>query len=79
MTTLSINGREVKTNWYKGRCSYPLSNGEDRNGWRIRVKTDFRESDEEFVERLGEFYSRVSLYESTTNVPGYHEVFAYVK
>jgi len=78
MTTLNINGREVKTNWREGRYDYPFCDGNGRPGWRIELKEP-GETLREMVERLGQRYSRVSLYTVTTRVRGYYEHIAFCK
>ena len=77
MTTMIINGREVKTN-YAPYKSYSFCDGNDRKGWTMRT-AKFGETPEEMVHRLGEYYSRVSIYMVTTRVKGYYEYIAYCK
>lgn len=72
--------KEIKTNYRSGRCSYPVCNGENREGWSMKLKDSCRETNEEFYERLASRgYSRISFYEVTTRIKGLHEVIAYVK
>ena len=71
--------KEIKTN-YKPFRSYPLCDGNNREGWRMKLKNDCRESNKEFFERLvAEGYTKISFYEVTTRVRGYHDVIAYCK
>jgi len=51
-----------------------------KNGWRIMVKNSSRESNEDLIKRLNVLgYNKIKLYEETTNVRGYHHVFAMCK
>lgn len=71
--------KEIKTNYVEGRSTYPLCNGESKNGWTMKLK-EFKESDKEFYERLVAMgYTNIKFYEVTTRVKGLHETIAYVK
>lgn len=72
--------KEIKTNYEKGRFSYPMCNGESRNGWIMKLKKDCRESNNEFYQRLvEEGYTTIKFYEVSTRVRGLHNTIAYVK
>lgn len=72
--------KEVITNYREDRYTYPLCAGEDKEGWYMMLKKDFRESDKDFFERLKRAgWRRISFYEVSTAVRGYHETIAYVK
>ena len=72
--------KEIKTNYRKGRFSYPMCNGEDRNGWTMKLKRDCKESIGEFYQRLVDLgYTNIKFYEVATRVRGYHDTIAYVK
>lgn len=78
MTTLIINDHEVKTNWKPGRGSFPVCDGNGRDGWTMCL-VQFGESVDEALHRLGKHYNRVSFYEVTTCVKGYHKTIAFCK
>lgn len=78
MTTMIVDGREVKTNYREGRYLYPFCNGDTREGWTMEI-AEFNETPREIVERLGKRYSRVSIYMVTTRVRGIYEYLAYCK
>ncbi len=44
--------RKFITNYREDRYTYPLCAGEDKEGWYMMLKKDFRESDKDFFERL---------------------------
>lgn len=70
---------EIKTNYKKGRYSYPMCNGEERNGYTMKLR-EFRESIDDFYKRLVESgYTTISFYEVSTRVRGLHNTIAYVK
>lgn len=72
--------KEIKTNYREGRCSYPLCNGENKEGWIMKLKESHRETNEEFFERLASSgYTKISLYEVSTRIKGLHDTIAYVK
>lgn len=72
--------KEIKTNYRKGRYSFPMCNGEDRKGWTMKIKESCRESNEEFFQRLVERgYTHISFYEVSTRIRGLHDTIAYVK
>lgn len=71
--------KEIKTNYRVGRYGYPLCNGENREGWLMRL-AEFRETPKEFYERLVKLgYTRISLYEVSTRIKGVHDLIAYCK
>lgn len=72
--------KEIKTNYEKGRFSYPMCNGQDKKGWIMKLKNDCRESNNEFYQRLvEEGYTTIMFYEVSTRVRGFHNTIAYVK
>lgn len=72
--------KEVKTNYKPGRYEYPMCNGENRNGWIMKLQESPRENVREMYERLVELgYTHISFYEVSTRVKGVHNIIAYVK
>lgn len=70
----------IKTNYRKERYSYPVCNGENKEGWIMKLKESCRESNSEFFQRLVDSgYTHISFYEVTTRIKGYHNTIAYVK
>ena len=70
---------KIRSNYRKERYSYPLCNGEDREGWIMKLK-EFGESIDEFYERLVNCgYKKISFYEVSTRIRGLHDTIAYVK
>lgn len=71
--------KDIKTN-YAPYKTYALCDGNNRKGWAMELKKNCRETDKEFFERLVSYgYTRISFYEVSTRVRGYHEVIAYCK
>lgn len=77
MKKIIINGREITTNL---GGNYSVGNGESTATMELKVKTDCRETDEEFVKRLAEKgYTKITLKYATTCVRGYYKTYALVK
>lgn len=71
--------KEVKTN-YLEFASYRLCNGNDKKGYIMKLKSNCRESNKEFYERLvNEGWTTIMFYEVSTRIRGLHDVIAYVK
>lgn len=71
--------KEIKTNYRVGRYEYPISNGNNREGWIMKL-AEFRETPKEFYERLVKLgYAKISLYEVSTRIKGVHNLIAYCK
>ena len=71
--------KEIKTN-YAPFKTYALCNGNNKEGWLLKIKNSCRESNEEFYNRLvEEGYTNIKFYETSTRVRGIHNVIAYVK
>lgn len=72
--------KEIKTNYREGRYTYPISNGENREGWTMKLQNSCSESPKEMYERLIEAgYTKISFYEVTTRIKGLHNIIAYCK
>lgn len=79
MKKIMINGVEVTTN-YEPFKDYPMGNGERRATMTLIVKKDCHESAKEMLERcVANGYTRVTFYEASTRVRGYHSIYAYAK
>lgn len=50
-----------------------------KNGWRLRQAISCRETAQEMYDRLSREYSQVKIYEGTTRIRGYHDIFALCK
>lgn len=73
-----INGKEVKTNY--GKVNYPLWNGNDYPTTMRVMEIPLGESEESVLEQLvDKGYTKVTFYERTTRVRGYHHVYAFYK
>lgn len=68
MQKITVNGKEVNTNY--GRESYPVAPTS-----MMLDYLPFRMSEKEFLEKaVEEGYTKVTFYEETTNVRGYHKI-----
>lgn len=70
MHKMTVNGKEITTN-YKERVSYPITDGNGNYQDSVR----FGETEESALNRLvDKGYTRITFYEMTTSVRGYHHV-----
>ena len=78
MKKLNINGREVLTN-YERFADYPIDHRSyAHKNATLCLRKNHCESDEEMLERLVERgFTRITFYETTTRVKGYHDLIAY--
>ena len=90
MRKINVNGREITTNFgCQGWNGYPYSNGEDKatmtmclRKWVLSEGDKYvhQESEEEMFNRLvSKGYTRITFYETTTNVKGLHDLIAFCK
>ena len=79
MKKLNINGHEVLTNYPGGWTGYPIdSRSYSHKNSTLCLTANSRETDKQMLERLAEKgYTRITFYETTTRVKGYHELIAY--
>lgn len=76
MKKMIVNGKEITTNY---GANYSLWNGEGKDTMvcrRVMPSKTAWDLLEDFVE---EGYTRVTFYETTTCVRGYHQVYAFAK
>lgn len=73
-----INDKEIVTNLGENGANTIVA-GNNLPNYTICVKNSYSESDEEFVERLSKFYSRIRLARTTTRIRGIYDTFAYCR
>ena len=81
MKTITINGKEVRTNYRQSSLGYPvLSRANSRKSMSLHITKSCRETDEQMLERLAaRGYSTITFYYTTTRVKGYYDLIAYCK
>ena len=78
MKAMTVNGREIKTNFNK-MCNFPVYNG---YGGTTMTYNRIRSSEtiEQMFNRLvEEGYTRITFYRMTTAVRGWNEIIAFCK
>lgn len=79
MNKMIIDGVEVKTNYTGKSKTYPVSDGSGHDTMNMILMAP-REREMDVLKRLvKEGYTRVTFYEETTCVRGYHKIFAFAK
>lgn len=78
MKKITINGKEITTNLGESGA-YTIVKGNNLPNYTICIKNSYNESDEEFVERLSKYYSRIRLARTTTTIRGLYSTFAYCR
>ena len=81
MTKVTVNGKEIKTNYKQSVHGYPiLSRANNRKTMALHLPKSCRETDEQMLKRLVEAgYSTITFYYTTTRVKGYYDLIAYCK
>ena len=78
MTKMFVNGVEITTNYTAPQ--FPIWDGRERPKTMSVHKEKFGEGLRCFLERMVALgYKRVTFYETTTRVRGYHEFYAFCK
>ena len=78
MKKIVVNGKEIVTNLGESGAE-TIVRGDNLPNYVICVKNSYRETDEEFVERLSKYYSRIRLARTTTMIRGIYNTFAYCR
>lgn len=79
MNKMIIDGVEVKTNYTGKSKSYPVGDGNGKATMTMILMSP-RETEMDVLKRLvKEGYTRVTFYEETTCVRGYHKLYAFAK
>lgn len=70
------NGEKINVNYGSGKLQERM----ERNGWRMMLRENYRESPSELYERLkANGYKQVKVYWDSTMIRGLHTYFAFVK
>lgn len=79
MNKMIIDGVEVKTNYTGKSKSYPIGDGYGKSTMTMILMAP-RETELDVLKRLvRKGYTRVTFYEETTCVRGYHKLYAFAK
>lgn len=78
MRKIIINGKEITTNLGESGANTIVA-GNKLPNYYMCLKDSCRETDEEFVERLSHYYSRIRLAQVTTAIRGLYKTIAYCR
>lgn len=79
MNKIMVDGVEVTTNYPGGASGYPYSDGNDKKTMKM-ILVNFQEREMDVIKRcVKNGYTRVTFYETTTRVRGYHKLLAFAK